>query len=92
MQASTQREVLGRDRRIGLTGGHDAGRPGWLLGRGSRSWQKRFPNEQGAMAVLNFVATSRKDRETLTGMANGWQAISNTPVVHEGDRIADYVR
>ena len=67
--------------------------PDGFFGRECRPRQKHFPDEQGAMAALYLVATTRrKDRETLTGKANGWQAILNTLTVHEGDRIADYVR
>ena len=63
--------------------------PEGFFGRECPPCQKRSPNEQAAMAVLYLVATTRrKDRETLTGKTNGWQAISNPLTVHCGDRIA----
>lgn len=47
-----------------------------------------LPNEQAALQVLYFVATTKRpNRENMTGRINGWKHILNTLTVHYSDRI-----
>lgn len=52
-----------------------------------------LPTNMPATRIRYLVAaSSKKNRENMTGRINGWKAILRALTVHFGDRVADHIQ